>query len=539
MNHFLEKIEAVIHRFRLSPLQGLVVVNVLSGMALIILMNVRVLPLRLWDFIFFFVLFLLFAIYRSGFIFALLVGMLPFEVINLAPSDFGINLRPYQLLAVVLALAILIRLLGKRIRWPLFTPHFLDGVIAVFLLFPLLMIPFLPFPELTVPTLKQSIILLSFGLVYVLGRTFMKKESDIRIAVLFFIASQGVVLGYAVWQTLRFKWNLPHFEVMPGRPNGTFPESDFLGGVLAMLLSGATPFGLAFFLRDGVSLLRRGVFAGGMFFAYLVLILTVARSGWLAALCGMIAGTYVLFWREGVFAALLHREGVLLRKALRGKLFLGLPFVLAIFCTLFFHLTNFDLFDRGSSVSSGLQKITVSCGVSVALPERIADVTALGAYGCRHIDLEEIDTERAEGHFVAEIFRDDPNIHGRIAVYEEAFALLRQYPITGIGWGNTSHFFGTDGRGAGVNSSNVFLEVWLGGGVIAFLAFVVFWFSFPVLFLKGAFFEKDRTDSVMEVSLGASWIALTVFNCFNSGLLLGSLWIFFATLVWFVNRRMF
>ncbi len=518
---------------RMTPIRVMLFGNVFLVLVLIILSNLQVLPLRLWDFIFFSVLFFLLALYRSGFVFALLVGMLPIETISLAPVEFGINLRPYQFFAVILFLAVLVRLVTKRIKWPLYRWCWQDIVMAVFLLSGFIMIPFLPSSLIHSTVLKQSFILLSFGLLYFLGRVFLKKSSDAGIAVSFFLSSIFVVVCYALWQNIRFTMNLPHFEVMPGRPNGTFPEADFFGGVLAAVVAGMTPFGLAFFFHGRASLARKFSFGFFLFFLFMILILTVARSGWLAAAIGIIVAGSVFFWRNGIVEALRLWNTEVLWRGVRGKLFIGVPILLATLTVSLFGLTNFNLLDRGGSIASGLQKITVSCSSDVMLPEKISGIEALDAYGCRHIDLEEIGTERVNGRFVSETFRDDPNISVRKNLYREAWMLIRDHPITGIGWGNTSHFFGTDGRGAGMNASNVFLEVWLGSGVFGFFAFMIFWFSFLILLMKYIIQYDEKDDTVIAISLIASFVAITVFNSFNSGLLLGSLWIFFSVLVWF------
>lgn len=537
MNNFSQTIENFWDRISvvMTPMRVLLFGNMLFVLTLIVLSNLRVLPLRFWDFIFFSLLFFLLALYRSGWAFALLVGMSPLENVNLAPMEFGINLRPYQFLAVLLALAVFTRLMTGRVKWPLFRVSWLDSVVGVFFLSGFLFIPSLPFSELAPVALRQSVILLSFGLLYVLGRIFLKKELDVRIAIAFFLPSIMVVLGYGLWQTLRFKWNLPDFSVMPGRPNGTFPEADFFGGALAMIVSGMIPFGLSFFFWNECSRLKKTLFAALLFAVSLILILTVARSGWLAATTGMIVSAALFFWKSGIFEALRERDAHTLWKGILAKFFIGLPIALALGMISIFRLTSFDLLDRGKSFSSGLQEITVSCEAAATAPEKIAHIEELERHGCRHIDLDEIESELASGHAVTKVFRDDPNISIRKTLYRESWSLIREYPITGLGWGNASRFFGVDGRGSGMNASNVFLQIWLEGGAIAFLSFLCFWFFFLIFLLQGIIRGTDRRQMLFAMSFIASWIAITVFNLFNSGLLLGSLWIFFAMLTWFVN----
>jgi hypothetical protein len=495
-----------------------------------------VLPLRIWDFAFFSLLFLLIALYRLGWTFALFAGMLPLETINLAPFELGINVRPYQFLAILLCIALCVRLVTRRIRWPLFVWQWQDTVVAVFLIMGCIMIPFLPFPDLSLGVLKQSLILLSFGLIYALGRIFVKQLRDVRIAAAFFLSSVCVILLYAVWQSLRFRWQLPSFEVMIGRPNGTFPEADFFGGLLAAIIAGMAPLGFQLFFEVSRNSLKRISYGIFLFLLFLILILTVARSGWLAAAAGMIAGSGAFFLKRGIFSAMREKDMKFLQKIIFGKLLILVPLFLAVATVALFHLTDFDLLDRGGSVSTGLQEITVSCDTAVSLPDDIPDAAALTAYGCRHINLEEIGIERSIGHWVTTIRRPDPNISIRKNIYRESWALIRSHPVVGIGWGSVSHFFGTDGRGAGLNASNVFLEIWLGTGIFGLTLFLFLWISLPVILIR-RLSSIPSSDARMVPSLGliAVWTSLTVFNCFNSGLLLGSMWIFLAIFVWFVH----
>lgn len=535
MNTLVQKIVDIVASMRMTPMHLLLIANVGAAVALLILSNRGVLPLHLADFIFFSLLFLLIALYRSGFAFALFIGMLPLETVNLAPMELGINLRPYQFLAILLLIAILIRLMMGRVRLPLFAWSRADSCIAAFFVLSGMLIPFLPFPELMAFTLKQFLVLLSFGLLYFLGRVFLKKESDVRIALSFFLSSMLVVLSYAVWQSIRFKLHLDPFEVMSGRPNATFPEADFLGGIVAMILSGMLPFGLAFFFRESYSVPQRAAYAVFQFLLTLVLILTVARSGWLAAGVGMVFGATLFFSQQGVFRMLRHFDGNLFRKVTFAKLFVSAPMVFALLVVIFFHLTAFNIFDRGESVSSGLQKITVSClSTDTALPQTLHSMDELSLNGCRHILLEEIAEEEMSGRFVMEVYRPDPNINIRKKLYADSWALIMAHPFTGIGWGNVSHFFGTDGRGAGLNASNVFLEIWLGGGLLAFCAFMTFWLAVPILLFRRVLSGIDVKRRVWLMSCLSVWVALSVFNLFNSGLLLGTLWVTLSVFVWIV-----
>src|SRR3989344_9503023 len=88
----------------------LVIGNIVAGSALIILSHTNVLPLDPVNFLFFSFVGFLCALYRPGWAFLFLVGMLPYEIVTLAPSSFGVSIRPYQWVLVLVTLALAVRL---------------------------------------------------------------------------------------------------------------------------------------------------------------------------------------------------------------------------------------------------------------------------------------------------------------------------------------------------------------------------------------------------------------------------------------------
>jgi O-antigen ligase len=154
-------------------------------------------------------------------------------------------------------------------------------------------------------------------------------------------------------------------------------------------------------------------------------------------------------------------------------------------------------------------------------------VKELENYNCEHIRLEEIAQRKAAGEYITEIFRADPNVNIRRNIYEKSFGILKDHWFFGIGFGAISEYLGRDERGAGLNASNIFLEMWLGSGIIGFLAFAIFWFRLGWKWLKASFQEQNA----LSIALGSVWIVATVFNLFNSGLFLG--W-FFVMLAFFL-----
>ncbi len=537
---FVSELRERVDSFRMSPLWMLLVLNVVVVSALLVLSNKGVLPFRLGDFLFFGVLLFLVALYRPGWVFGLLVGVLPLELVNVAPVELGFNLRPYQFLAVILGAAVLVRILTKRTPWKLFSFQWIDGVFLFFAATGLLVLPFLPEVGLFSGAVKQSVIVLSFVFLFFLGRTFFKTYDDIRIAGRFFILSTILVLLYAVWQSVRMKHGLPAFEVMTGRPNGTFPEADWLGGFVAAVAAFASAFLFPLFFAENFPK-RKGIeMSVFLVLLFLVLLLSVSRSAWLAAFLGIAMVVLLSAVRFGAFRALMQREWGVSRRMLSGKLFLFGLFLAALCIVIGSSLSSFHLFDRGKSIGSGLQKITVSClSAQTFSSHEAVDSARLVERGCRHINLEDIASEQMSGHVVTEAYRVDPNISLRKEIYRKTFTLLSEHAIVGIGWGNSSRYFGNDERGAGLNSSNMFLEAWLGAGVFGFLLLVIFWFAFGYrVCVEGVFLKRlnqSAPDESLWIGLSGAWVAITVFNLFNAGLLLGSLWVFLS-LPWLVKK---
>jgi hypothetical protein len=105
----------------------LVLVNVILVIFAIWLSNVGLLPFRnIGDFAFFVVLSLILAIYRPGWAFVFFIGSLALENVNLAPKSLGLFLRPYQFLGAITIIALIFRIITKRLPLPVreFLPKF-------------------------------------------------------------------------------------------------------------------------------------------------------------------------------------------------------------------------------------------------------------------------------------------------------------------------------------------------------------------------------------------------------------------------------
>lgn len=515
--------------------------------------NSAVFPLDMADFTFFVMIAFFFALYRPGWAFLVFLSLLPFETINLSPGVLAFSLRPYQLLGGVLLLSMLARFIVHRLPFPVMRFRWFD---IVPLLFGLGGFFAIGFSSDASSAAKQAVIVLSFVALYFLSRQFLGEARDVRRVMPFLVLSSVCTTLFALWQSVQFIAGRISFEAMPGRPNAFFAEPDWLGMFLVM--SGSVALGLLFYYFDQHhsercmenSLITEQSFLGKFLcmmrkhsralvflfvFCFLVLswigiLLTVARSAWTGF----------------VFSALLFLKLLLVGgeswyfRAWRWKLFMQgsvvivLTFAVALLIVRGFQLTTFDLINRAGSTTSGQQEITVSCETPEELPERIESVSELSSYGCRFIRLEEIDAERTAGRFVSTVFRPDPSIEARRVIGQKTFETLKEHWLFGIGWGGIGNILGMDDRGSTLNASNAFLEAWLGGGILSALSFIVLWMLVPAYALRtffGSWNESDRGVSRAVVAFFLiSWIGLTVFNIFNSGVLLGFVWVWLGSI---------
>ena len=497
----------------------LIIANVLLVFFLILLSNLGILPLHQNDFIFFAFLTLAFALYRPGWAFLFFIGTLALENINLAPKELGITLRPYQFIGALTMLAIIIRIAVRRINFELPKLKWPDALIGLIILSGFISVINAPDKMLS---FKLSIIIVSFGILYALIRIYIQNFEDLKKIVPFFLSSSVIVIIYGIWQNIRFAHNLLSFEVMPGRPNATFAEPDWLGVYLTFCA--AVGFSILFYLRFK---LKEKFISSQMFllFIFLVacfvsLILTVSRSAWLTAfLLYVIYATIV--WTDLKFKPKDWRFW----ETARHKWFTVGAMAMALILVYAFHLTTFKLFERAQS-TGGMQKITIACEKEVALPSFIPNINELNNYACQHINLEDIEKNKAANKFVTEILRNDPNVNTRKIIYQKSWQEIKNHPILGIGWGSIGKILGIDARGASLNSSNIFLEVYLGSGISGFLAFIGLWIWIIISGIKN--FRQDEEKKIYGLLLILGAVALVVPNLFNAGIMLGTLWLFFG-----------
>jgi len=519
----------------------LLMVNVFLIFFLILLSNMKVLPLQLGDFIFFAILTLALALYRPGWVFLFFAGTVMLENINLAPAELGIAIRPYQFFGGLTILAIIIRLSTNRLNFKLTKLIWYDFLIIIMGVASFLSVAG---SQTKGVSLKQSVIVVSFIFLYFLARNYVQTTDDLKKIIPFFLSSSVVVMFYGIWQNVRFLHNLSSFEVMPGRPNASFAEADWLGIFLVLLL--AAMYSVIYFFdrdRDNAvsvisnfqfpifkqfSISKYQIFKTALYLfltlVFISLILTVSRSAWLGAL-----GVTAIFLFVAFTDLKWNFQQWQWKETIRLKIKIISAFIISLAIVYIFSLTNFQLFNRVRSTGTGLQKITIACpgGLDMAIPQTVNSEDEYVRYGCRHINLEEIDQEKKIGNIVSEIYRKDPNVNIRSVVYGKSWRLIKEHPVLGIGWGTISDFLGTDERGAGLNASNIFLEVWLGAGLLGLLSFIAIW-AFVIAAALKNFLRKDTDTKTAGLFILLGFFALLIPNMFNSGILLGFLWLFLA-----------
>lgn len=566
MAEFIKKITTLVQEN--STKFYLILVNVILVVFAIWFSNVGVLPFKnIGDFAFFVALSLLLAIYRPGWAFVLFIGSLALENVNLAPKDFGLMLRPYQFLGAITIIALFFQIVSKRLPFSLPKFKWPDILPIIFIVGGFLSSLGAANKGMS---LKQSVIALSFVALYFLVRIYIQSFEDLKRALPFFLSNAVVVMLYGIWQNISFLANGNSFEVMPGRPNATFTEPDWFGIYLVFLLS--IFYAIVFYLNKNSNNSKTEIFNFkfsilnqflnfqflkkiaiyiGIVSTVISLILTVSRSAWIGAvfvtvvfLKSTLLGKYAELnenakskWQN--FVAILKFRNFDWKEFFRVLEILTIVIISSIAIVYISGLTRFQLFNRAAS-TGGMQKITIACppNLDCVLPYKINNLEEIKSCRCRHINLEDIEKEKVAGNRIMEVLRPDPNINIRADIYQKSWQQIKQNPIFGIGWGSISKILGTDERGAGLNASNIFLEVWLGAGLLGFVSFVILLLYIVIMASLAFLANNDKNkNSVAIVFVMLGWAAIVIPNLFNSGIFLGFVWVYLAIAIGLLTKK--
>lgn len=377
--------------------------------------------------------------------------------------------------------------------------------------------------------IKWTLIIFSFGFIFSLAGRFLRSNQEKAEGLFFFLTGSSVVWLVGFYQILAGFFGWETFAVMKERINATFAEPDWLGIYWAFvlgLLLGLKNFLFhwengkkIFFGQTGLAIFSDRILKVKIFFIGLMLAATVSRSAWVGAAATL--AVYVLWIWKDIFKGKLSLGEWL--RGLKEGLAVAAVLLLAFFSVNILNFSNFDLFNRATSTLSGRQEITISCREEVVLPEKIDNLDQLAAWNCRHINLEEIDSQRAAGFFVSVIDRPDPNVSLRKEIYSRVWQAIKEKPWLGQGWGASARILGQDENGNGLNASNIFLEIWLSAGVLGLVAFLA------TLFLVGRKIWL-WPDCLAPIFLLSGTAFLTA-NLFNAGIFSGFFWIWLAALI--------
>jgi len=501
MNHFVQK------KRILTLLNVVVLVNVIW------LYHVGFLDSVPWmSFIMLSIGIFILALYYPMIVFSLFIGTIPLEIINIAPDYLTSALRPYQFLGVVLFCTVLVRHVVGMSKQKFLTWGFFDILITIFIGFGFVHAIFIDNT-----TLKQLLIVLSFGLLYFVVRYFVRTKDDVLALLPILVSSAVVIALYGIVQNVMSLTGGVSGEVMLGRPNATFAEPDWLGmylvfgvGVLLTYLYYSAYHKHVWKFFDGA------LYASGMAI-FVTLIITVARSAWIGVVVVIFGYLLIIFLQKKYKLFAMHSFWIVS---------VGL---LSMIVVLGFHLTNFELFNRVQSTHSGLQGITVACEprqTRESVPAEISDVSELEQYGCAHINLEDITNLESQGYSITKVYRNDPNVKVRADVYARTIALIAQKPLMGYGWGSSSTLLGNDESGTPLNASNIFLETALSVGLIGTSVLIIIFLSIIIFAVTMLWTSNNMKEKSIAIFAIVGVVAIIVPNLFNAGLFLGFVWVF-------------
>jgi O-antigen ligase len=519
--NFYENLKNILKK----ELSVLWIFSVLLGLALVVLQNKNKLPLGTGDFVFISILALCAALYRPRWIFLLFVSLVPFENVIFASGFLPIQLRPYQFAGAILAIAVIILFLFKRLNFRLLKPSWIDWLI--FSIVPLSILSLINSPNKNI-SLKNILILFSFAVLYYIARNFLRDKKDFIETAYFFIGSSLVVLFYGFYQVFADKFSGRSFEVMFGRPNSTFAEADWLGIFLcfslAVLFSMTLP-------KAKIKIAKYALYIM-IFLNINLLIITISRSAWIGA------AIVIFFWLIfSLYRKSEVRTSFTPRKFAYNLIVIVLISLVSLSAIHFGKLSKFDIFDRARSAATSEQKITIACENSTNIPQIVSSTNELTKYGCQFINLEEISFYKSRGKVVTEIFRKDPNVMTRSQIYQKSFEIIREHPLLGVGFGTITQSLGIDERGAGLNESNIFLQIWASSGILGLIAFVAIFgylliYSFrrispicPLNKIIGCPIVRDDFEKNLNIFIFLGLLAILIPNLFNAGLLMGLFWL--------------
>ncbi len=469
---------------------------------------------------------LLGTLYRPRWALWFMIGLIPLETTTLLQNILPVSVRPYQIVAIALIIATAVNHIIRRKVVNVPKLSLIDYGVAMIMIGGL--IPLSKGGDTQMLTITAA--LLSYGALYALLRVYITKLIHVRMPLIFITITSLLIALYGYIQNHLFLTG-QQVGVMPGRPNATFPEADWLGMFLVFSL--AITFSVYTWISEkcrnqqgsaaqiNTTTLITLVVATTL---TLVLILTVARSAWLGY--------------AAVIVALLI--GLMLRDTWRtfkaSSIIIITSLAIALAGVFLLNLTRFDLIGRAASTGTGLQEITIACKKSATCtsqtcttPDTIGNAQELKSIGCTHIDLEEITTYKQRDYIVTTTNRPDPNVNIRKEIYTQSFERAKESPLMGIGWGAIGEYLGEDDAGTKLNSSNIFLQVWLGSGALGLIGLLLITMVALTRSIRLILTARHEEDYAYGIYILLGGVAIIIPNMFNAGMLLGYIWLYLAS----------
>lgn len=441
-------------------------------------------------------------------LFFLLIFLIPFELYKVELLRGIISLRPYQIVTAVLLVLIGYYSVKGKIKIDELRAPFRSSITKLFAVFFLVSIISIANALDVKNSIQETLVLLSFLAIYWLVLFFVRSKNDMYGMAHTLLVSSFLVSIFALVQVIAYKFGLELIEVMPGRPNSFFPEPDWLGFFMV--------FALALFIS--VHGTRQPFLDETMFHAmpsmvrtfhspyvhvlfqvllYIVIILTIARASWLAAIG--VTGLYLLLM-------FLNKENHFRSAFLEGGKMIGMVLIsLGIIYAL--SLTPFSLKNRFLSIVTGQEVHAV-----VTDPETGKEIS---------IDKKRIEDYKKKGVEVKTRRVEDVNILRRTESFTDNFDIVLKHPFLGIGFGGIENAFGE-----GVNANNIFMEIWIATGTLGLIVFMTVFYcivrEWCVLYFKNR--SESRNVYLLFVILGL--VAIVIPNIFNSGIFLGFFWVY-------------
>ncbi|MEA3273010.1 MAG: O-antigen ligase family protein [Patescibacteria group bacterium] len=452
-------------------------------------------------------------------------GMVALVMVQVLDTVSIFGARVYQWATIFLVIALVFRALSAhQFSYKAFYAFLKKNKFFVSLLCLLIFSSSLGLINASVPahSLKQTMVLLGSVLIAFLVHWWIKrKKNGAKQIILAFIFSSIPVSLFAIYQNVAHEHGWESFETMVARPNVAFYEPDWLGMYLVLVL--------ALLLPQAVKKMSQKMQIGVWLLILLnttVLIISVARASWLAAIAGwgIFAGWGLLAF---IFKKINRQESVRILTVVFGYV---VTVGIALILIGGLKLTRFDLKDRFQSIYQGEHLITIA--------------KKDNPYEKRKIDLEEIEHYEQLGYQISEEKISDENIESRYQAYASNWEMGQEHWLLGQGQGAT-----LAQRGFVHNANNIFYEWWIAGGILGIVSFLLLLGGglkepFSNYCRPGDHSLSEKLEKSLSglnafsnqviILMGISGIVIT--NLFNSGIFFTPLWVFIGIIYGITNK---